>query len=171
MDSGHPMVVREQDYVLLLSKCELSCRPNCAILASVERFAFGETLVQKYEQAVRSAAESLYGDERLRSNLTDGAAKVILDWAVAWVAGQVNGARDELGAKQIAQNELTRVRQVASALNALAAKNTTPRLDEAIAVIRASASTSASFTSEQVLSLATTFTAALWKNRERSNPS
>lgn len=125
--------------------------------------------MQKYEQAVRNAAESLYGDERLRSNMTDGEAKIILDWAVGWVAGQVNAARDEVGAKQIAQNELTRVRQIASALNALVAKNATPRLDEAIAAIRSGAPASAALTTEQILSLATSFTAALWNLRKRTN--
>jgi len=123
--------------------------------------------MQKYEQAVRSAAESLYGDERLRSNLTDSEAKIVLDWAVSWVAGQVSAARDEPGAKQIAQNELARVRQIASSLNALAAKDATPRLDEVMAVISSSAPASAALTREQVLSLATLFTTALWRIRER----
>ena len=125
--------------------------------------------MQKYEQAVRSAAESLYGDERLRSNLTDSQAKIILEWAVGWVAGQVNAAKDEVSAKQIAQGELTRVRQIASSLNALAAKNAAPRLDEVIAAIRAGASSSAALTSEQVLSLATTVTTALRKIKDHSN--
>jgi hypothetical protein len=123
--------------------------------------------MQKYDQAVRSAAESLYGDERLRSNMTDGEAKIILDWAVGWVARQVNAARDELGAKQIAQSELTRVRQIAGALNALAAENATPRLDEVVAAIRSGAPASPALTSEQILSLASTFTATLWKIRKR----
>jgi hypothetical protein len=122
--------------------------------------------MQKYEQAVRGAAESLYGDERLRSNLTDSEAKIVLDWAVGWVSGQVSAASDEPGAKQIAQNELKRVRQIAGALNALAAKNSALRLDEAKAAILACASTLPPLTSEQVLSLATTFTSALWKTRE-----
>lgn len=125
--------------------------------------------MQKYEQAVQSAAESLYGDERLRSNLTDSEAKVLLDWAVSWVAAQVNAARDEVGAKKIAQTELVRVRQVAGALNALAAKNAAPHLDEVIAAIRSGAQSSTALKTEQVLSLATSFTAALGKMRERSN--
>ena len=125
--------------------------------------------MQKFEGAVRNAAESLYGDERLRSNLTDSEAKIILDWAVGWVAGQVNAARDEPGAKQIAQNELRHVRQIAGALNALAAKNARPRLDEAIAAITAGAPAASALTSDQVLSLATTFTTALSQSTLRGS--
>ena len=122
--------------------------------------------MQKYEQAVRSATESLYEDERLRSNLKDTEAKIVLDWAASWVAGQVNAARDEASAKQIAHNELARVRQIASSLNALAAKDATPRLDEVMAAISSSAPVSSALTREQVLSLATLFTTAVWRIRE-----
>ena len=34
------------------------------------------------DKIVQGAAENLYGDERLCSNLTDGGAKTGLDWAV-----------------------------------------------------------------------------------------
>ena len=121
--------------------------------------------MQKYEQPIQRAAESLYGDERLRSNLTDSEAKIILDWAVSWVAGQVSAASDETSAKQIAQTELARVRQISSALNGLAAKNAIPRLEDAIAAINTSTPTSAPLTREQVLSLATLFATAMWKIR------
>jgi hypothetical protein len=124
--------------------------------------------MQKYEQPIQRAAESLYGDERLRSNLTDSEAKIVLNWAASWVAGQVSAARDEPGAKQIAQNELARVRQIVGALNALAAKNATPRLEDAIAAINTGTPTSAPLTREQVLSLATLFATAMWKIRSRT---
>ena len=123
----------------------------------------------QFDKIVQSTAERLYGDERLRSNLTDGEAKIVLDWATSWVTEQVRAARDEAAAKQVAQTELARVRQTATALNALAVKNATPRLADAIAALDAgSAQASATLTREQVLSLATTFASALWTLRARA---
>lgn len=118
----------------------------------------------QFDKIIQNAAESLYGDERLRSNLTDSEAKVVLDWAVNWITEQVNAARDEASAKQVAQNELVRVRQTAIALNALAAKSDTLRLADALAAV-ASAQPSATLTREQVLSLATSFASVLWQMR------
>jgi hypothetical protein len=91
---------------------------------------------------------------------------VILDWAVNWITEQVSAARDEASAKQIAQAELTRVRQVASALNALAASNATPRLADAIAAVDAAESQpDAPLTREEVFSLTTTLVSARWRMR------
>ncbi len=123
----------------------------------------------QFDKIIQNAAEKLYEDERLRSNLTDSEAKIVLDWAAGWITQQVNAARDEAGATQVAQNELARVRQTTTALNALAAKDATPRLADAIAAIDAGgAQTSATLTREQVLSLATTLATSLWTMRVRA---
>lgn len=123
----------------------------------------------QFDKIIQGAAERLYGDERLRSNLTDSEAKVVLDWAVRWMTEQVRAARDESAAKQVAQNELARVRQTASALNALAAKDATLRLTDAIAAIDSgNVQASAALTREQVLSLVTTFASSLWTLRVRA---
>ncbi len=121
----------------------------------------------QFDKIVQNAVEKLYEDERLRSNLTDGEAKIVLDWAAGWLADQANAARDETSARQIVQNELARVRQTANALNALAAKDATPRLADAIAAVDGGVQPSATLTREQVLSLATTVARALWSLRAR----
>jgi hypothetical protein len=119
-----------------------------------------------FDKIIQNAAEKLYEDERLRSNLTDSEAKIVLDWAAGWITAQVSAARDEASASQVAQNELARVRQTTTALNALAAKDATPRLADALAAIDAgSAQASATLTREQVLTLATAFANTLWTLR------
>ena len=120
-----------------------------------------------FDPIIQTAVEKLYEDERLRSNLTDRESKIVLDWAEHWVIEQVNAARDETAARQIAQNELTRVRQAATALNALAAQDATPRLADALAAIDSGAQASAAMTREEVLALATTLASALWTLRAR----
>lgn len=123
----------------------------------------------QFDRIIQNAAEKLYEDERLRSNLTDSEAKIVLDWAAGWITAQVSAARDEASAKEVAQNELARVRQTTTALNALAAKDATPRLADVIAAIDAGgAQTSATLTREQVLSLATTLATSLWTLRVRA---
>ena len=117
----------------------------------------------QFDKIVQRAAENLYGDERLRSNLTDGEAKIVLDWAVKWIGEQVNAARDEPTAQQIAQTELARVRQTATALNALAIKPGALRLADAVAALAAGVQTAQALPREQVFALATQFASALWK--------
>lgn len=73
-----------------------------------------------YDSIIQSAAENLMEDERLRSNLTDGEAKIVLDWALAWLTKQINAAKDVARASETCQNELTRVRLIAKAANAMA---------------------------------------------------
>jgi hypothetical protein len=125
--------------------------------------------VPSFDKIVQNASESLLEDERLRSNLTDSEAKVVLDWAMGWIAEQVKTARDESSARQVAQAEVARVRKTAAALNALAAKNATPRLADALAAIDpVSAQASAALTREQVLTLATAFANTLWTLRVRA---
>jgi hypothetical protein len=122
-----------------------------------------------FDKIVQNASESLLEDECLRSNLTDSEAKVVMDWAMGWIAEQVKAARDEASARQIAQAEVARVRQTAVALNALAAKNATPRLADALAAMDSGgAKASATLTREQVLTLATAFARTLWTLRVRA---
>ncbi|MDE3088411.1 MAG: hypothetical protein KGJ80_03350 [Chloroflexota bacterium] len=122
-----------------------------------------------FDKIVQNAVEKLYEDERLRSNLTDSEAKIVLDWATTWITDQVNAARDEASASQVAQNEFARVRQTAAALNALAAGNATPRLADVIAALEQSIQPQQTLTREQVLSLATTLASALWAPRVRAS--
>ena len=68
------------------------------------------------------AAERLYEDETLRSNLTDSEAETVLNWASEWLSAQVSAAQDEATAQRIAQAKGQLVRAVVSALNSLAKK-------------------------------------------------
>ena len=118
----------------------------------------------QFENIVQRVTENLYEDERLRSNMTDNEAKVVLDWATGWIGERVNAAIDEASAKQIAQNELARVKQTVTAFNVLTKKPGTLRLADAFAALGAAvAPASATMTREQVLSLTATLISALWK--------
>ncbi len=88
-----------------------------------------------FEKILQSTSEKLYGDERLRSNLSDEEAKMVLGWADAWIAERVNDAIDEVAAKQIAQSELARVKPVVAAINELGKKPGAPALGEAVAAL------------------------------------
>lgn len=119
----------------------------------------------QFDKIAQSAAESLYEDERLRSNMTDGEAKVVLDWALGWISSQVNAGRDEASAKQIAQSELARVRQTVNAINALAKQPSPLRLSDAIAALDASLPSNRAFSREEIFSLLTVLTSATWQMR------
>jgi hypothetical protein len=85
-----------------------------------------------YAQVLQRTLEALYDDERLRANLVDAEAKVVLDWASAWLTEQVNAAKNETAAQKIAQTELARVKSIVSAINTLAAKPGAPALGDAL---------------------------------------
>lgn len=119
----------------------------------------------KFEKAIQSAGESLYGDESLRSNLTDSEAKVVLDWALSWITERVNMARDEAGAKQIVQNELARVRAAVSAINASAKKPGALKLAEVVAAMDTTLSGGKALAREEVFALVTLLTSTAWKMR------
>ena len=122
----------------------------------------------QFDGIIQNAVEKLYEDERLRSNLIDSEAKVVLDWASGWVADRVRAARDETAAKQIVQGELARVRQAATALNALAKKPGALRLADAVAALEPSMQAQGAMSREQVLKLATELASAMWTLRAHS---
>lgn len=119
----------------------------------------------QFDKVMESVSETLYGDERLRSNLTDAEAKIVLDWAQQWIGSQVNAARDEASAKQIAQNELTRVRQTVGAINTFAKNSGTLRLADGVAVIEPAVTGKTPLTRGEILALLTTLTGATWQMR------
>lgn len=119
----------------------------------------------QFDTIIQNASESLLEDERLRSNLTDSEAKVVLDWALEWISAQVNAARDEASAKQIAQSELVRVRQIMSTINALAKQPGPLHLADAVAALDALLQANRVLTREEIFSLLTALTSALWQMR------
>lgn len=96
----------------------------------LSRFVFGELQVYlswgrqvvAFDRVIGSMAERLYGDERLRSNLDDTEAQVILDWALARLTQIANASRDEGSARIAVQADLPRVRAVVMGLNDVARK-------------------------------------------------
>ncbi len=86
----------------------------------------------KYDKLVQSAAEKLIEDERLRSNLTDEEANLLVDWAIRWLEDRLARVRDEATARQIAQAEVTRLRPAMYKINDSLAGGKMPTLSAAI---------------------------------------
>ncbi len=74
------------------------------------------------DRALKNAADNLYGDERLRSNLNDTEAAVIFDWALLRLTTLARTTRDDTTARLAVQADLPRVRAVIVALNDVARK-------------------------------------------------
>ncbi len=120
-----------------------------------------------FDKVVQNAAENLYEDERLRSNLTDDEAKIVLDWALGRISGQVNAARDEPAAKLAAQKELARVRPVVAAINALAKKPGPPRLAAAVAAVEPILSAGQPLSRAETMALLMTIADQIWQARSK----
>ncbi len=88
-----------------------------------------------HDAILQGVAEQLMEDERLRSNLDDDEAKIILDWAIAWLGAQITPAADAPTAAQIAGAELARVRDALKAVNA-SAKESSAAVPEIFAALR-----------------------------------
>lgn len=121
-----------------------------------------------FDKITQNAAENLYGDERLRSNLTDDEAKTVLDWALGRISAQVNAAHDEAAAKLAAQKELARVRPVVAAINAFGKKPGTPRLADGVASVESSLAAGKPLSRAETMALLTAIADKLWQLR--SNP-
>ena len=126
------------------------------------------------DKTVESAAESLFGDERLRSNLTDGEANLVLNWATGWLdkratpaapAAGVSTLAKSSGPKRVSQADIDRVRQAVSAINGVARKSGTPRLADAMAEIVTPLASSQPLTRQEVLSLLTVLAQSLLEMR------
>ena len=116
-----------------------------------------------FEKIIQRVAEPLYEDERLRSNLADDEAKVVLDWAVHWIEEQMVPAKDESSAKQLAQRALERVRPVISAIDAFAAHPGELRLSDAVAALESLLVGNQKLSRPQVFGLLTILAGATWR--------
>jgi hypothetical protein len=119
-----------------------------------------------FDKVVQNAAEKLLGDERLRSNLTDPEAKIVLDWALTRLKAQTNSAKDEAGAMQVASSEMTRIRAMLNAINAIA-KSATPRLAEGVASIEPSLQGGKPFTRQEIMVLLTMLINTAWQMHDQ----
>jgi hypothetical protein len=120
--------------------------------------------METFSRIADNAAEKLLDDERLRSNFTDDEAKIVLDWAIAWLQAQVSAARDEIQAQQVAQKEFARLKQAVIQMNQLAAQPGALRLADAIRTFEAPLQAQ-SFDRLQVFKLLTVLTSAIWQMR------
>jgi hypothetical protein len=116
-----------------------------------------------FEKIIQRVAEPLYGDEQLRSSLTDDEAKVVLDWAVHWIEEQMGSAKDESNAKQLAQRASARVRPVISAINAFAAQPGELRFSDAVATLEPLLAGNQKLSRSQVFGLLTILAGAIWR--------
>ncbi len=117
-------------------------------------------------RAAETAAEALYEDERLRSNLADGEANIVLKWATDWITEHVNAASDDATAQKIAQSEVARVRAALSTFNALGKQTADLRLAPAVSTLEPVLRGNRPLTREEIFSLLTALTTAAWQLRQ-----
>ncbi len=113
-----------------------------------------------FENIVEKVTEQLYADERLRSNLTDDEATVVLDWAAQWIKGQVAAASDEPDAKRVVERALTLVLPVIKAINAYAARGGEWRVSDALVALEPASKQDQAFPQTQVVELLTALASA-----------
>ncbi len=116
-------------------------------------------------RAVESASEALYEDERLRSNLTDREANIILEWATAWLEEKAAAAKDEASAQRIVQAERPRLRAALLALNDLAQDAEEGSLAAAVVALEPILTGGNPFNRDELLSLMTMLLSAAWRLR------
>ncbi len=117
------------------------------------------------DQVIESASEKLLEDERLRSNMTDRESKMVMDWALGWMETKINAARDETGAKRVAQRELSRVRGMLSVINGLAKQSAVPVLSDSVHALEPALKRGRDFTREEVFYLLIALANAAWRAR------
>ena len=117
-----------------------------------------------FDKIIQQATERLYEDERMRSNFTDAEAKIVLSWGQNWIATEVQKAKTEAQAQQIAQSESTRVRQTVGTMNTLAAKPGALNLNQAIAALEPQVKLQQTMPREKIFKLLTEWVTILWRN-------
>ncbi|MGB8646874.1 MAG: hypothetical protein WCF84_16660 [Anaerolineae bacterium] len=110
------------------------------------------------------ASESLYEDERLRSNLTDAQAVIVLKWAEEWLTRRINSAHDEATAQQVAQTEGKRVRAAVAAINALG-QDKDMTLAQAVVTLEPVLTAGKPFSRDELLTLLTSLVSPAWNMR------
>jgi hypothetical protein len=88
-----------------------------------------------FENIIQGAAEKLMEDERLRANLTDDEANILVNWAIEWLEGRVAKASNEAVARQAVQAEVTRLRPAMQKISDLLVGDQAPALPAAAKAI------------------------------------
>lgn len=128
--------------------------------------------MEPFEKTIRRVSERLYEDEKLRANLADDEAQVVLGWAEEWLTNKIGAATDENQAQQIAQDELTRVRQAVTTINALAAKPGALKLSEVVAAFEPQMQAMTATPRAQVFKMLTQVISVMWRAHDErvANP-
>ncbi len=117
------------------------------------------------EEALRKAVESIAEDERLRSNLTDHEAEVLLKWAERWLEKKIMAAPEE-NAEEVAAREKDRVKNVMSALNNMLLYTRSPTLALAMGLVEKHLTEGRPFSTREILEFITNLAEVIWEKRE-----
>ena len=122
--------------------------------------------MEPFEKTIRRTTERLYEDEKLRTNLQDDEAKAVLGWAEDWLFAKISAADDDNQAKQIAQDELTRVRQAVTTMNTLAAKPGALKLSDMVAAFEPQMQAMTATPRAQIFKMLTEVISVMWRARD-----
>jgi hypothetical protein len=116
------------------------------------------------EEILRRAVESLMEDERLRSNLTDYEAEVVLNWANSWLEKKILSAPEEK-AEEIASKEKERVRNLLISLNNMLLYSRSPTLSMAVGLVEKHLNEGVPFSTKEILEWVTELAGIIWERR------
>lgn len=91
--------------------------------------------MSNFESQIEGSLEQLQMDERLRSNLIDAEANLLLDWATTRLMQNVELIADESAALEAVRAETRRVRSALRGINDLFKDDHNPTLSEAVAAL------------------------------------
>lgn len=113
-----------------------------------------------FENIIEKASEQLYADAQLRSNLTDGDATTVLDWAASWLQAQIETASDEADAQQIVEKAFAHLRPMLKGINKFAARGGEWNVSAALAALEPSLREDQPVPQTQVVALLTSLAKA-----------
>jgi len=116
------------------------------------------------EEILRLAVESLMEDERLRSNLTDYEAEVVMNWANNWLERKILSAPEEK-VEEVARKEKERVRNLLISLNNMLLYSRSPTLSMAVGLVEKHLNEGVPFSTKEILELVTELAGIIWERR------
>ncbi len=116
------------------------------------------------EEILRLAVESLMEDERLRSNLTDYEAEVVMNWANNWLERKILSVPEEK-VEEVARKEKERVRNLLISLNNMLLYSRSPTLSMAVGLVEKHLNEGVPFSTKEILELVTELAGIIWERR------
>ncbi len=121
--------------------------------------------MSRHEEILRRVVESLMEDERLRSNLTDYEAEILLRWANRWFEKKIMAAPEE-SVEETAAREKERVKNLLSALNNMLLYTRSPSLALAMGLAEKHLNEGRPFSTREILEFMTALAEIIWERRE-----